>query len=87
MKSPWLTTCNLNHIQPEHSNLLYTFVPQTNILEGDTRYMIHVLNTDLSLALTKHLKHHYSLYFKGDKFLFSYNEPLRRTYLILRKGI
>lgn len=75
------------HVQPEHSYLLYTFVPQTNILAGDTRYMIHAINTDLSLALTQHLKNHYTHYFKGDKFLFSYNEPLRRTDLILRKGI
>lgn len=74
------------HVYPEHSYLLYTFVPQTNVLAGDTRYMIHVINTDLSLALTNHLKTHYSHYFKGDKFLFQYNEQLRRTDLLLRKG-
>lgn len=75
------------HFQPDHTYLLYTFVPQSNILAGDTRYMIHVINSDLSLALAKLLKSYYTHYFKGEEFLFSYNKLLRRTDLIVRKGI
>ena len=74
------------HVKPEHSYLLYTFLPQSNIEAGDTRYMIHVLNAELSIALKDSLRNQYSRYFKSESF-FQYNEALRRTDLMVHKGI
>lgn len=74
------------HVNPRHSYLLYTFIPQTNIAAGDTRYMIHLINQEFTTALAQHLKSQYSRYFKDDGFL-QYNKSLRRTDLIFYKGL
>ena len=59
------------HAAPAHSYLLYTFLSQTNI-EADVRYMIHIINEELTIAFQNHLKSQYPQYFKGGS-LFRYN--------------
>ena len=73
------------HADPNRSYLLYTYVPQSNIEAGDTRYMVDVLNLELAVNLQSSLKGQYARYFKTDEF-FSYDEKLRRVNLIVRKG-
>lgn len=48
------------HDDPNRSYLLYTYVPQSNIEDGDPRYMVDVLNFELAVNLQSSLKGQYA---------------------------
>ena len=83
------------HSNPSQPYLLYTYVPRSNIQVGDTKYMLNILNKEMSIALRNAMrkesvrnamKMEFSHYFKSNEF-FTYDDALQRTNLVVRKGL
>lgn len=83
------------HSKPRQPYLLYTYVPQSNIQAGDVKYMLNILNKEMSVALRNAMtmesvrnamRTEISHYFASNDF-FTYNDELQRTNLVVRKGL